>query len=73
MASAIIQNLSKGNAEIAGLLQQMAKDSWHERRNLAKQDSENANSKLMVPTMMLFGAIVVMLLVPIVISMNAGL
>ena len=73
LASAIIQNLSKGNAEIAGLLQQMAKDSWHERRNLAKQDSENANSKLMVPTMMLFGAIVVMLLVPIAISMSSGL
>ena len=73
LASAILQNLSKGNAEIAILLQQMASDAWHERRNLAKQDSENANSKLMIPTMLLFGAIVVMLLVPVAISLNNGL
>lgn len=73
LASAILQNLSKGNAEIAILLQQMASDAWNERRNLAKRDSENANSKLMIPTMMLFGAIVVMLLVPIAISLKSGL
>lgn len=73
LASAIIQNLEKGNAEIAILLQQMAKDSWNERRNLAKRDSENANSKLMIPTMMLFGVVMIMILVPIAMSLNGGL
>lgn len=73
LASAILQNLAKGNSEIAILLQQMSKDAWNERRNLAKRDSENANSKLMIPTMLLFGAIIVMLLVPIAISLGNGL
>lgn len=71
LASAIIQNLSKGNAEIGRLLRDMAKDAWLERRHMAKRDSENANSKLMIPTMLLFLAILVMIMVPIAINFSA--
>lgn len=66
LASAIIQNQSKGNAEIGQLLKGMAHEAWQERRNTAKRDSEKANSKLMIPTMMLFIAILVMIMVPVV-------
>ena len=65
LASAIMQNLSKGNAEIGRLLKDMAYEAWQERRNMAKRDAEKANSKLMIPSMMLFLAILVMLMVPI--------
>ena len=65
LASAIIQNLSKGNVEIGKLLKDMAREAWQERRHTAKRDAEKANSKLMIPTMMLFIAILVMLMVPI--------
>lgn len=71
LASAIIQNLSKGNAEIGRLLQDMAKEAWLERRHMAKRDSENANSKLMIPTMLLFLAILVMLMVPVAMNFSA--
>lgn len=66
LASAIIQNLSKGNAEIGILLKGMAHDAWQERRHMAKRDSEAANAKLMIPTFLLFIAILVMIMVPVV-------
>lgn len=68
LASAIIQSLSKGNAEIGALLKGMAHEAWQERRHAAKRDSEAANSKLMIPTMLLFLAILVIIMVPVVIN-----
>lgn len=70
LASAIIQNQSKGNAEIGVLLKDMAREAWQERRHTAKRDSEAANSKLMIPTMMLFIAILVMIMVPVAMSFS---
>lgn len=70
LASAIIQNLSKGNAEIGVLLKGMAHEAWQERRHTAKRDAEKANSKLMIPTMMLFVAILVMIMVPVAMSFS---
>jgi len=70
LASAIIQNLSKGNAEIGILLKEMAKEAWLERRHTAKRDSEKANGKLMIPTMLLFLAILVMIMVPVAMNFS---
>lgn len=71
LASAIIQNQSKGNAEIGALLKGMAHEAWQERRHMAKRDSEKANSKLMIPTMLLFVAILVMIMVPVATNFSA--
>ena len=71
LASAIMQNLSKGNAEIGRLLREMAKEMWVERRNFAKRDSEKANAKLMIPTMLIFVSILVMIMVPVVTGFSA--
>lgn len=65
LASAIMQNQSKGNAEIGRLLKEMAKEAWQERRHLAKRDSEKANAKLIIPTMIMFAAILLIIMVPI--------
>ena len=70
LASAIMQNLSKGNAEIGELLKKMAREAWQERRHIAKRDAEKANSKLMIPTMLLFLAILVMLMVPVAMNFS---
>ena len=71
LASAIIQSQSKGNAEIGSLLKSMAHEAWQERRHTAKRASEAANSKLMIPTMLLFIAILVMIMVPIATNFSA--
>jgi len=65
LASAILQNLSKGNAEIGDLLRELARDAWQERRHTAKRDAEIANSKLLLPIMLLFLSIMIMIAVPI--------
>jgi len=70
LASAILQNLSKGNAEIGRLLKDMAREAWQERRHTAKRDAEKANSMLMIPTMLLFLAILVMLMVPVAMNFS---
>ena len=70
LASAILQNSSKGNAEIGDLLKNMAHEAWQERRRTAKRDAEKANSKLMIPTMLLFIAILVMLMVPVAMNFS---
>ncbi|MCL2820197.1 MAG: type II secretion system F family protein [Oscillospiraceae bacterium] len=71
LACAIMQNLSKGNAEIGRLLKDMAREAWLERRHIAKRDAEKANSKLMIPTMLLFLAILVMLMVPVAMNFSS--
>jgi len=70
LASAIIQSQSKGNAEIGSLLKSMAHEAWQERRHTAKRASEAANSKLMIPTMLLFIAILVMIMVPVALNFS---
>jgi len=70
LASAIMQNLSKGNSEIGRLLKDMAREAWLERRHTAKRDAEKANSKLMIPTMLLFLSILIMLMVPIAMNFS---
>ncbi len=71
IASAIIQSMSKGNSELGILLREMAKEAWIERRHLAKRDSERANAKLMIPTMLLLLTVIVMIMVPIANSFNS--
>ena len=73
LASAILQNLSKGNAEIGNLLRELAREAWQERRHTAKRDAEKANSKLLIPTMLLFVSILIMIAVPIVMMLGGAL
>ena len=70
LASAIMQNMSKGNAEIGRLLKNMAREAWQERRRTAKRDAEKANAKLMIPTMLLLMMILVILMVPIAMNFS---
>ncbi|MDR2904220.1 MAG: type II secretion system F family protein [Clostridiales bacterium] len=73
LASAILQNLSKGNSEIGNLLRELARDAWQERRHTAKRDAEKANSQLLIPTMLLFISILLMIAVPIVMMLGGAM
>ncbi|MCL2068890.1 MAG: type II secretion system F family protein, partial [Oscillospiraceae bacterium] len=72
LASAILQNLTKGNAEIGSLLREMAREAWQERRHTAKRDAEVANGKLLIPIMLLFVSILIIILVPLAMSMGGA-
>lgn len=68
-ASTMIQNMQKGNAEIAYFLKEMADEMWEEKKHLAKRKGEAANSKLLMPTAMIFIGILIMIVVPAFMNM----
>lgn len=68
-ASTMIQNLSKGNAELSYFLKEMSEEMWDEKKHLVKRKGEAANSKLLMPTAMIFIGILVMIIVPAFMSM----
>ncbi len=63
--SLIIQNLQKGNEELAFFLGEMADEMWEIKKNEVKQKGEKANSKLMFPVMLIFIGILILVLVPV--------
>lgn len=69
-SSMMIQNLQKGNAEMAYFLREMSENMWEEKMHMVKRKGVAAGSKLMIPTMLIFIGILVMILVPAFTSMN---
>ena len=69
VASTIIQNKLKGNQELAFFLKEMSNEMWEEKKHLAKRKGEAANSKLMIPTAMIFIGILIMVIGPVFLSM----
>lgn len=63
---AIEQAHIKGNSEIAQALLDIAVLVWEERKHKAKRAGELANSKLLLPIIMVFCAIMMMVIVPII-------
>ena len=70
LATAIMQNLSKGNSEIVKLLRNLNAESWSEYRHSAKRRGEQISSKLMIPTLLMFAGILILIIVPVVGGFN---
>lgn len=66
LATAIIQNSSKGNSEIVELFRRLNAESWMEHKHSAKRKGEEISSKLMVPTLLMFVGIIILVIVPVV-------
>lgn len=65
-SSMVVQGLEKGAAELTLFLKDMADELWMEKRNLVKQKGEKANSKLLVPTVIIFIGILFMVMAPVI-------
>lgn len=72
LATSIMQNLSKGNAEIGALFIQMSNESWQEKKHNSKRLGEKAQSNLLIPTIMIFAGIMILIIVPIIASMGGA-
>ena len=70
LATAIIQNMSKGNSEIARLFRELNDESWLEHKHSARRMGEKIQSKLMVPTMLMFLGIIILVIIPVVSGFN---
>lgn len=68
-SSTMIQNMQKGNAEISYFLKEMSDEMWEEKKHLVKRKGEAANSKLLIPTAMIFIGILIMIMVPVFLTM----
>lgn len=68
-AATMVQNLQKGNAELVFFLKDMTDEMWEEKKNLVKRKGDAANSKLMIPTGLIFLGILALIMVPMLQSL----
>ena len=70
LATAILQNISKGNAEIVALFRRLNDESWMEHKHNARRKGEQIQSKLLVPTILMFLGIIILIIIPIINGFN---
>lgn len=63
--STIIQGMTKGNSELALMLQEQSKEVWQSKKQLVRREGEKAASKLLIPICIMFIGILIMILIPI--------
>ncbi|MDP4094488.1 MAG: type II secretion system F family protein [Bacillota bacterium] len=68
--SILLQNLKKGNDELIPILKLQANTCWENRKLAARKLGEEASTKLLVPMMIIFIAILGMILTPAVLQLN---
>lgn len=68
-ASMVVQALDKGGKDLTIFLKEMSDEMWLSKKNLAKQKGEQANSKLLIPTVIIFMGILMMIIAPIVMGL----
>lgn len=70
LATAIIQNSSKGNSEIVKLFRQLNDESWMEHKHNARRMGEKIQGKLLIPTLLMFVGIIILVIVPVISGFN---
>lgn len=64
-ASMVIQGLEKGGSELTAFLKDMSEEMWMEKKNMVKRKGEQANAKLLAPTVIIFIGILFMIMAPL--------
>ncbi len=65
-ASMVVQGLEKGGSELTFFLRDMTDEMWLEKKNMVRRKGEQANSKLLIPTLMIFAGILFMIMAPVI-------
>lgn len=68
--SVILQNLRKGNSEIVPILRVFAIECWEMRKNTARRLGEEASTKMLLPMMLMFLAILLIVGTPAVLALR---
>ena len=63
--SLIIQNLNKGNEELAYFMKALSDEMWEVKKSQVKQKGEKANTQLLLPMMLILIGILIMVMVPV--------
>lgn len=70
LATSIVQNISKGNAEIVTVFKTLNTESWLEHKHNARRKGEQIQSKLLVPTLLMFVGIIILIIIPVISGFN---
>ena len=71
LVNIMLQGKEKTSKEMAELLRQMAHEAWEERKNIAMRNAEKANSLMLVPVMIMFMAVMIVIVAPMLISITS--
>lgn len=71
LGTSILQNLTRGNAELSNFLTELSREAWEERKHNARRLGETAESKLMLPMMIIFIGILLLIAVPVIMSLSS--
>lgn len=66
----ILQNIRKGNDELVSILRVLSNESWEMRKNVAKKLGEEASTKMVIPLMLMFIAILIIVATPAILSIS---
>lgn len=69
--SALIQGMSKGNEDLVNEIKRITNENWQANLRLFQKYGEELSTRLMLPIMMLFLSIMMILLTPVLIQLNA--
>lgn len=67
--SVVEQNQEKGSGELARSLKELADESWNEKKQLTIQKGAAADSKLLIPTGIIFIGILLVIIIPLFTNM----
>ncbi len=68
--SLILQNIRKGNSELVPIMRLYANECWEMRKNLARKYGEEASTRLILPMMLMFVAILLIVGTPAVLALR---
>ena len=66
----LAQNLKKGTKGLTELLSAMSSNAFEDRKNLARQQGEEAGTKLLIPMFLMLMVVLIVVIVPAFMSMN---
>ena len=66
----LLQNIRKGNEEMVSILRVLSNESWDTRKNIARKLGEEASTKMIVPLMLMFIAILIIVAAPAIMAIS---
>lgn len=68
--TAVLQNLRKGNDELVHLLKLQTNECFENRKHIARRLGEEASTKLLLPMMLMFAAILLIVVTPAILAIR---
>lgn len=70
LVTVIVQNIKRGNSDMVSVLRISANECWQMRKNAARRLGEEASTKMLLPLMLMFIAILIITAAPAVIALE---